>query len=352
MASFTVFGWSGGYSGLWFPMVGSAVPWVSSDGLSWTQAPAVDTAGTPTVGSGSMVEFEGPAGLLAVFGPGAYMCECYVAGSINGLWTSADGASWKPEDPKAAFGSDVVVGVAARPSGYVAVGRTEAGSPAIWRSSDARTWDAVDLPTSIFENAYFQRVGAFAGGFVASGSIGVPDGQLGDFRVITPAMWWSADGSSWTRVTVPGAVAGPATSAYVASGGGSEPLITAWIRGSGSDATRWISRDGQAWRMTVAPAIVGDQPYDFGERMLLVARPPSSPGEPEISVLAADSSIKPLAQTGDVPADAWSGYPTVTLGPTGLLVCDGMTTRTVAGSDGPQMSLQPIRCWLAVPTAA
>ncbi|MBE1534502.1 hypothetical protein [Actinomadura algeriensis] len=180
----------------------------SSDGVTWRKA--AFPAGNPVAVA------TGPAGYVAV-GAGA-------------AWRSADLGQWRGVRVDGAPAD-----VAATPNGYVAVGeRGEA--PAVWTSADGAAWRPVRPPSGL--NGPLTGVAALGGVVVAVGpgvpplvsadggatwtphGIGevsptavtaTPDGFVvaGVTKALDGVVFASADGAAWRRVPVPG-LDGPA----------------------------------------------------------------------------------------------------------------------------------------------
>jgi hypothetical protein len=253
-----LFGWSRGYLAFHENVnSGAAVPWVSADGRQWQQGKSLDMTG---IGQGAQVEevVEGPAGLLALGrAPGCvddgYGC---VPEPATALWTSADGASWTRVDLRKAFGGAAVGDVSAGPKGYMAVSRSSdssTASPAVWLSADGQSWRAVALAPATFEDAYLARGTVLGDGFLVAGRIGSLEGWGGgDFPATTPAIWWSADGSDWSRVTLDDAATAPEAEAAVTTiaPGRLVADVARWDCSCSPDGDdqAWTSSDGHTWK--------------------------------------------------------------------------------------------------------
>ena len=175
------------------------------------------------ISQGAQVEelVEGPAGLLALGrAPG---CADDGSGCMpqpaTALWTSVDGASWSRVDLRKAFGGAAVGDVSAGPKGYMAVSlSSDAGTaaPAVWLSADGQSWRAVSLSAATFQDAYLASGTVLGYGFLVAGRIGSLAGwDGGEFPSTTPAIWWSADGAAWSRVTLANAAAAPQAQAAI-----------------------------------------------------------------------------------------------------------------------------------------
>ena len=93
----------------------------------------------------------------------------------------------------------------------------EQGPPLIIHSSDGLTWDRLDL-SSVFDNAYFRDVTAYAGGFVDRWARWRGGCSGGPPAVGVPAAWTSADGVTWLAAEVEGSEAPGATLSSVIAG--------------------------------------------------------------------------------------------------------------------------------------
>ena len=240
---------------------GGAAIWTAPDGRAWQRA-----------------RFPGTGGQMSdvVHGGKGWLAVGRTSGETPGplAMTSQDGVTWQ----KAAFpAGPPPVAAAAGPSGYVA-----AGTGAVWRSADLRTWRRTDLDGAASD------VTAAAGTYVA---VGDKDGA--------PAVWTSADGAEWTAAELPaGLASGPLSrvaahgSVLVAIGADGAPLVspdggktwaahalggdlnaTAITQGPDGfvaaatnarrDAVVLTSADGVAWRRLRVPGLAGP-----GERRL------------------------------------------------------------------------------------
>lgn len=199
-------------------------------------------------------------------------------------WTSVDGLTWSrvPHD-EAVFGGEggqAMVDVTVGGPGLVAVGgqnvctdrevagredpatTCEDGNAAVWTSVDGLTWSRVPHDEAVFggqDSHAMRSVTAGGPGLVAVGSSGpleVEDRKVGDDDA---AVWTSADGLTWTRVTHDEAVfggvenqamsdvtvGGPGLVAVGRDGGG--PAWDNPVSPPGQDAAVWTSVDGLTW---------------------------------------------------------------------------------------------------------
>jgi len=177
------------------------------------------------------------------------------------LWRAEDGSTWSLLDNsswKGALTANALLSVAAGPGGVVVVGAEgnsgakPQGPPVIIHSSDGLTWDRLDL-SSVFDNAYFRDVTAYAGGFVIVGRVGEADVLGGPPAVGMPAAWTSPDGLTWLAAEVEGAEATGATLSMVIAGADGlfatgRQTDTTEISGQGP-LSGWVSTDGRSWQL-------------------------------------------------------------------------------------------------------
>lgn len=236
----------------------NAAVWISPDGLAWSRVPH-DEAVFGGPGSQSMAA-------VVAGGPGVVAVGSDDAGGDRdaAVWTSPDGVVWSrvPHD-EAVFGGaedQKMTSVAAGGPGLVAVGVDAPGGDwnvAVWVSSDGVAWSRVPHDEAALggpEGQSVRRVAAWSGGLVAVGQASA----AGEYYA---AVWTSADGIAWSRVPHDEAVfGGPGTQAaawVVPFGAG---LVAVGIDGpaGGFDAAVWTSADGVTWsRVTDHGAVFG-----------------------------------------------------------------------------------------------
>jgi len=232
--------------------------WISENGYDWRRLAGETTDPDLSTGGPDAATAGGP-GLVGVGGENA--------------WYSVDGSDWsvaavpalpveilaRPESERGvgmtgvtAAGNDLVawgiaeVPLADNPDEHLVV-------PLLWASRDGRTWiDVVDP-----EMDSVTAVAGGPGGFVAAGQAGSE-----------AAIWFSADGETWERVS-DGAFTSPvdlhlesaaATSAgYVVVGGDGQCLSTSC---PDQDIVIWTSADGRSWsRVPSADLFTGAKAY-------------------------------------------------------------------------------------------
>jgi hypothetical protein len=343
--SFRVFGWSRGYVGFrtreeyalypdkpagdGFAIVSETSP----DGLHWTRGAALEAPDwNPRYYRQMVIKqvVEGPAGLLAM-------------GSVNGLaggvpfvevlLTSTDGRSWSPVDVNKAFGGHAVMTVDAGSAGYIAVGRMSTGGPLVWTSSDGRTWHESDMPTLVFGDAIIEDVTAFAGGYVLSGGVLTDVSGVGP-DTVTPSLWWSTDGKSWSRDALPGNTPGdmPSNGPFVP--GGPPHMSVGRISDDALVAVQetyreqsktwteavWTSTDGRTWTLRPGVDLLYAGVFSDGRRAVVVPYLPDAPSGFVVEAFEDDLTLVTLAQTGDLPTWKSVGIGYGAMGPTGLVI--------------------------------
>ena len=330
----SVFGWSRGYvafdSSMDMTMMDASSSTLmsasSADGVNWSTARPMNLAGlTFAVGITSVAE--SPSGLLAI---GRMMgVACGGPSTVSAMWTSTDGITWSRVTPPADFASASVYQVDGGPSGFIAFGVLQDGlTQALWISSDGRTWHSKLLPKSVFGKVIVQGATSLPAGFVVSGAVESGEG-CGGTQYQTPSLWWSADGTAWTRATLTGAA--PATNSSMAVTRINDHTYMA-VASEWNDATQvmttkvWVTGDGRTWRQVTSPSPLLDAAIrtngSEGVAISDAAGNPSLTSTPfTVAAIGDDLSVRVLAQTGDVPtveqsATAWGS----TLGPAGLLV--------------------------------
>ena len=232
--------------------VGSAnetAVWRSADGLHWT---ALVQGGAAFAGPAALSLLATPSHLIA-WGEGVPACSGPVTSETCGpvpqiIVTSADGFTWTKASNVSALSGATIQGIAAGASGLVAVGATASGAPVIATSGDGSTWTRVPLGAS-FADAHLFTVRAAGPGFVIGGGTGSQQvsvtGGPASTVPVDAAIWWSADGRSWTKATLQRGAAG---GAYV-SGifVGADGMVGVGSATGGKESAAWTSSDGRTW---------------------------------------------------------------------------------------------------------
>jgi len=341
-----VFGWSRGYVG--FRSLGDmsgdpnskigVVATSSSDGLSWASGKPIDVAGL-TYSTRVTQVVEGPAGLLAV---GRYPAgACGGPAHVDALWASSDGVSWTRISLAAAFSTASVYTIAAGPTGYIAMGTLKDGTTdALWVSDDGKSWRSTGLPkpaSGVFEA---NDVANFDASYLISGAVRGDEG-CGGYQTVKPSLWWSADGTSWTRSVLPGAA--PASDAWMTMTRVSDKTLVA-IAHEFDAATQvisirvWVTHDGRAWQLSSsAPTVIDDSVLSDGRRGVVVDIALEVGGPPVVTTISDDLTATTLSHSGSVPsiASETNSY-SVAVGPAGVVILS---------TDGTHL-------WLGVPTGS
>jgi len=344
----SVFGWSRGYVGFRTavdqsnPSVAatmSIVSTFSADGLHWTAGRPLDIEGLMKTTVGITAVIEGPSGLLAV---GRYQqAACGGPATVDVLWTSSDGLTWTRVTPPADFASASVYTIDGGSTGYIASGTLKDGvTQAVWLSADGRSWRQSPLPKATFGTVVVDGATAFSAGYVVAGAV-LGDEGCGGARLLTPSLWWSANGASWTRSKLTGAT--PASDATMTVSRISDRALVA-IATEWNSTTQlssqlvWATSDGQTWKLVKSPSsLLSASVLSNGQRGLVVIAPPDNNGPPTIATVSDDLTVTALSQSGNGPIASASstGWVPAALGPTGVVILS---------SDG-------LNLWLGVPTA-
>jgi hypothetical protein len=274
--------------------------------------------------------FEGPSGLLAVGGSGA--CgEPW----IEALWTSGDGVSWRKVDTRKAFGNAVIDDVSGGSTGFAA---TDSTGHKAWTSRDGQSWSPVNLGSPVFSSSRIDDGTAFSGGFVLAGSTVAVGARTCAGSIIsdssapptpapplrTPAIWWSADGGTWTKVELPGGTSAYSIKMSICRANDHTLVAFEYYNDDQNSGSRvWVSSDGRTWSSPTWPSNLDPSEIVTDGRHGVLAidlRDPSGPApsaEPSISMVSDGGGLVALAQGGDLPPYAADEH--WALGPTGIL---------------------------------
>jgi len=326
-----VFGWSNGFVVFRETAVMTAdddsksiaiVPYVSADGLTWTKGQPLDVKGLDAweVVAGLV---EGPAGILA-YGHGE-LATCGGPTTYNSLWLSKDGLSWSRID------KSTYTYIDAGSSGYVA---TDYSSD-IWVSTDGVAWKTVNMATAGTKGILVDGATAFAGGFVVAASVPVPAEGCGKgTSPKTPSLWWSRDGSTWSRDALSPALTGSQASASVQRINDNTLLAVGTTWGKVETSRAWTSTDGRVWTSDPDPQVFSNNLLTNGAYGLLVSNPEN--GKVSVWGFNRDQRLVALPQTGDLPTAPLTDGNLPVLGSAGLMV---------PNTDG-------TRFWLGTPTGS
>ena len=250
--SMNVYGWSGGYVA--FASDGgqgtdparppTLVSSSSLDGLHWSAAGNIDVSGFPDQVDIAQI-VEGPSGLLAV---GRFPADtCGGPPVVAGLWRSTDGTTWRAVPLPRNMVRGHVESIDGGSAGYIATGKqSDQKTAGIWLSQDGTTWRALANPKPSSGTLVVNGATSFAGGLVIAGAVLGEDG-CGGPGSIHPAVWWSADGSSWTRETLPQAATAGDASLSIHRLNDHEIVA---VSQTGDTPDAWVSADGKTWTLT------------------------------------------------------------------------------------------------------
>ncbi|MEV7011884.1 hypothetical protein [Streptosporangium sp. NPDC051022] len=295
---------------------GDAGIWTSADGQSWKAAGPAQVLGGPRRQALSDVA-QGRRGWLAV---GGTMTDASSTGPL--LVTSADGRTWRripvtgPLAPAAEHDFLAPHAVAAGPSGYVLAGEDRGPSttvPVLWFSSDLKRYTrAAKLPAG-GGGVRLYDVSATSSGYVAVGGMGTAERETG-------VVWVSADGVNWVArkpVLPPGATS--AGLRHVVQHGTTIVAAGTATTGDGLRAFGAVSGDnGSSWEFSWLPADQAAAVYDLAataEGVVAVGWQ-GTPGEGDSVAWTSEDGLKwqPHAPTqGNLSGDGaqWLGAVTV-----------------------------------------
>jgi hypothetical protein len=217
----------------------------SADGTKWQPADTITH------------DLSGVSAVQAASGPHGYVITGTVAepgGAYSrDVWWSPDLVTWtKARDVNDTGGSNRVLAVAAGPSGFVSAGSHD-NLPAVWTSSDGRTWTAVSTPLPAGATAgVIQQV-------AVNGTHVVALGQQTTAHGVQPLAERSDDGGR-TWQPAPFTAPGPAFSftALTASGAGFTAAAQFGSSGGTMAAAVWTSASGASWTRSPVSGLTGD----------------------------------------------------------------------------------------------
>jgi len=246
----------------------------SANGTTWQPAP------------GSIArDLAGVAGVAAAAGPHGYVIVGkLVAPSgacVADVWWSPDLASWaRAHDVNDTDGSSQVLAVAAQAHGFVSAGSYE-GKPAVWTTTDGRTWTTIALPLPS-GTGVLQQVAVTGRRVVALGVQTVAG-------LTTPLAELSVDGgATWQQVPFGAPSPETAVTALTADAGGFTAAVQSGAPGQ-QNVTVWTSADGTSW--TPSPA------SDLSGAHQLTALAPAGATVTAIGSAATPDSQQPIVLT-------------------------------------------------------
>lgn len=227
-----------------FPTVSNSEVWSSADGAEWTlEAPRAPWEGRHTAG------YAVHEGRMWVVGG-----DCIQGHTQDDVWSSADGIRWERATPRAPWAPRVLHATAAFGGflwvmGGQAVPQFAPGPEAfhndVWRSRDGASWERVA------EHAPWTPRGMIGGAAVHRGRMwllggGTYDTPLRPERLFFHGVWSTADGAHWDL-----AAANPPWHARqyhdVAVWDGKLWVLEGYAEPDGNRKDVWHSEDGARW---------------------------------------------------------------------------------------------------------
>jgi hypothetical protein len=333
----SVYGWSGGYVAFAGDAGNSSSPKKatlqtssSPDGVHWSAARPLSLTGLS-----DEIEIvglaESPGGLVAVgeYPPGT----CGGPDTFAGFWHSTDGTTWTRVQQPAAMAAAGISSLNGGPSGFIATGRRSDDTSVIWLSADGASWHPAGLPTVSKGKIVLDGGYSVPGGLVLAGAIVGPPG-CGGISEIHPAVWWSADGTAWTREALSKAPSGSDVTLWVkrlANGG----LIAIEESGDGP-MQAWLTSDGKTWQATTPAS--DHLPFSVitdGRHAVAPQEPEDNSGPFQVIGVADDLAATTLTQSGATPTEddvtpSWI----FAVGPTGLVAVTPTGTSVRVGLPG------------------
>ena len=302
----SLMGWSNGFvEFVWDAHVRTITPWASADGLTWHAGATMDTSvwdsefktydaqhanpGDHDACSLAVSEFdEGPATLLV---RGYFDCGGGCGGpwytSRGAIWTSSDALAWTALDIPKTFGSSTLGPISGGSRGFIALG-SAGSSHTLWLSANGQTWTNGALPADLRKStSAASDPASFAGGYVLPGVVleqagDAPTGGGGAGCVTGegPAhpplyrggLWFSADGKYWVRDSLSGTTAAASVTMAVIRVDDHTLLATQLAYAAnvrGVTSADWISTDGRRWTPLDGFSAYANTPITDGARGLL-----------------------------------------------------------------------------------
>jgi hypothetical protein len=238
-----------------------AVIWYSPDGATWQ---AIDSAPGFSDGVIDMVVPLGD-GLIAI-GTGYGLDSRCTANAVGcnpvspiRLWTSPDGRNWHalPAAASKGLGRAQLGVVIPGPKGLLAFGVVvpvtgDHLTPMVWTSPNGRSWTAATQFGRSYSQDTIFAMTAGAGGYVAAGSFWA-GGHQGTPRKI----WYSANGKFWHPAS--GLADGDGPSIVLPCAGG-----YLGVDDGSAGAQLWTSADGRKWLLQPAVSNRPDYPLHLG----------------------------------------------------------------------------------------
>ena len=274
--------------------VGAPGPYVatSADGTTWQFATGPGSITEDLAGVSNVAVTAGPAGYIIVgklIAPGG---SC-----VADVWWSPNLTDWtRAHDVNDATGSSQVLAVAASAHGFVSAGSHD-GSPAVWTTTDGRSWTTIVLPMPAgATGAVLQQIAISGDRVVALGQETTAAGTL-------PFAELSVNGgTSWQQV--PFASPGPDTAFTALTAGPGGFAATGQFGEPGQqEIAVWTSANGTVWTPSQVSGLTGAQ----GDgRYQLTALAPAGSAVTGIGSIATQQGLEPFTVTISA---GWSGRP-------------------------------------------
>jgi hypothetical protein len=245
----------------------------SADGLSWRQASGPVTQ-----------DLAGTSAAAAAANSSGYVIAAGLApsGQVAQLWFSPNLTSWTRATVMSdASSSSRVQAVTAAAHEFIAVG-SDGGHPAVWTTADGQTWTTIvlDLPPGA-SAAQLDQVAIDGSRVVALGQETTAGGTV-PFAEMSPD-----GGASWQRVPSGPSGAGTVVTALAAGAGGFTAASQSGPPGQ-QDAQVWTSATGATWAPEQVSGLSGAGAHE------VAALIPSGSGVTGIGVVATQQAQQPV----------------------------------------------------------
>ncbi len=232
----------------------------SADGENWGVSGGNITQ--DLTGVSAVAATSGPAGYVIVgklVAPGG--------GCLADVWWSANLTSWtRAHDVNDTTGSSQVLAVAASTGGFVSVGSHDS-KPAVWTTSNGRSWETIVLPlpdgasTAVLQQVAIGGANVVALGQATTGNGSAVGSAAGTAPGSVPFAELSADGGqTWQQV--PFSSPGPDT-AFTALTADAAGFTAAGLFGppGQQDVALWTSANGVSWKPSQSSGLNGSEAW-------------------------------------------------------------------------------------------